>query len=122
MKNALYGLIAVAAFPSTAFAQDLPLGTWARGDGNARVRIEKCGAAICAINTWIKDTSGGENVGDRLVMSVTPAGAKKLDGTAFDPQRNKNYKISISFGDSAMTTRGCILGVLCKSTSWSRLN
>ena len=50
-------------FLPPAFAQDLPLGTWARGDGNARVRIEKCGAAICAINTWIKDTSGGENVG-----------------------------------------------------------
>lgn len=102
-------------------AHALPLGQWQRGDGNARVRIEPCGANLCAINTWIKDVSGGENVGDRLVMSVKPAGEGKLAGSAFDPQRDRNYKIDISFSDRAMTTRGCVLGLLCKSVSWSKL-
>ncbi|CAN1563990.1 Domain of unknown function DUF2147 [Rhabdaerophilaceae bacterium] len=98
-----------------------PIGLWARGDGNARVRIEPCGSALCAINTWIKDTSQGENVGDKLVMTVAPAEGGRLDGTAFDPKRDRSYGISIRFSKDRMSTRGCILGVLCKTVNWTRI-
>ncbi len=36
-------------------------GNWARGDGNARVRIAGCGKDICATNTWIKPEHPKEN-------------------------------------------------------------
>ncbi|OYU48721.1 MAG: hypothetical protein CFE31_09780 [Rhizobiales bacterium PAR1] len=104
-----------------ALADVYPSGNWQRGDGNAQVRIEPCGAAICAINTRIRDTSGGEEVGHRLVMTLKPTAPGKLTGSAFDPQRDKTYAIDIVFNEKTMTTRGCILRVLCKSVSWSRL-
>jgi uncharacterized protein (DUF2147 family) len=109
----------MSAPSSQAAAQDIS-GAWARGDGNARVRIAPCGDAICAVNTWVRDESSGEHVGDRLVMRVSGEGPT-MSGTAYDPQRKLNYNLEITLGAQSMTTRGCVLaGVICKSISWSR--
>jgi uncharacterized protein (DUF2147 family) len=98
-----------------------PRGVWMRGDGNARVRIEPCGSNICATNIWIKDTSGGEAVGDKLVMAVSPKSADTLAGKAFDPKRNLTYAIELKVTSAGLVTRGCIVGgLLCKAVNWSR--
>lgn len=98
------------------------LGNWSRGDGNARVRIAPCGGALCAINTWIRDPSSGEHVGDRLVMKVS-GGGSSMSGTAYDPQRKLNYNLEINYGPETMQTRGCVLaGIVCKSISWTRVS
>ncbi len=77
----------------------------------------------CAINTWIRPGVADEKAGDRLVMSVRPETPSKWAGTAFDPQRDKSYRISINVGGDSMTTRGCILGgLLCKSIGWRKLS
>ena len=112
---------ALLAFAGAARAEAPPLGVWARGDGNADVRIERCGAALCAVNVAIRDTSGGEAVGHRLVMRVKPNGSGRLSGTADDPQRGRSYDVDIRYSADRMTTRGCILSVLCKSVSWTRI-
>jgi uncharacterized protein (DUF2147 family) len=98
------------------------LGDWARGDGNARVRIAPCGGALCAINTWIRDVESGEHVGDRLVMKVSGSGSS-MSGTAYDPQRKLSYSLQINYAGESMQTRGCVLaGIICKSISWSRVS
>lgn len=120
MKRSLLTLATLTlALPATA--TELPLGLWARGDGNARVRIAPCGAALCATNTYIRNTSGGEAVGDKLVMRVKPAGPRKLAGNAFDPKRDNTYAITITFDDTRMSTRGCLLAVLCQTVTWQKL-
>src|SRR5208337_4426572 len=94
-------------------------GAWARGDGVARVQIAACGGAICAVNTWIKPGVTNEKIGDKLVMKVEPTSAAALSGTAFDPQRNLNYRMKISLSGNRMTTRGCVLaGMLCRNMGW----
>lgn len=113
------GLIAVG---SPALAESLQ-GEWARGDGKAKVRIEPCGSDVCAINTWIKPGTTKEKTGDRLVMSIRPEQGGGWAGTAFDPQRNMTYRLTISVTQDRMTTRGCIVaGLICRAVSWSRLN
>ncbi len=123
MANRFCLQICIAALValSSASASAAPLGHWARGDGNAKVRIEPCGPSLCAINTWIRDRSKGENVGDKLVMSVKPAGNGRLEGTAFDPQRDRSYGISITYSNDHMSTQGCLLKVLCKTVTWTRI-
>jgi len=120
---------AIAAFaglapaPGFAAAEPSPFGLWARGDGKARVRIERCGADVCAVNTWIREGTRGEKVGDRLVMTVAPAGGGRWTGTAFDPQRDLGYRLTMTVGATSMTTRGCIVaGLLCKDMGWTRLS
>lgn len=106
---------------SAAASQDIT-GVWLRGDGNARVSVARCGQAYCATNVWIRDPSGGEKVGDVLVMNVKPKDNAVLTGSAYDPQRKLNLSASVSVTGDQMTTRGCVLaGMLCKSMNWTRV-
>jgi len=98
-------------------------GLWQRGDGNARVAIGPCGRDLCATNVWIKDASGGEAVGDRLVMSVAPVDGDTLSGKAYDSKRDMTFRISIKVAATRLVTRGCVVGgLLCKSMSWARVS
>jgi len=107
-----------------AFAQTAdPSGTWMRDDGNARVRIAPCGDKICATNEWIGDTSKGEAVGDRLVMSLKPKDASTLEGTAFDEKRDRSYSMTLKVKPNGLVTRGCVLGgLVCRNVSWAPAN
>lgn len=116
-------LIIFVSFPGSAFAASAPdpSGIWNRGDGNAKVRIAPCGSNICATNVWIKDTSGGEAVGDKLVMTLKPKSADTLAGKAFDAKRSLTYAIQLKVAGKSLVTRGCVVGgLVCKSVNWSR--
>ncbi|MDH7790583.1 DUF2147 domain-containing protein [Ochrobactrum sp. AN78] len=122
MKWMLTITMMILLFPVSAQATDIS-GNWARGDGKARVRIAKCGKDICATNTWIKPGTAKEKTGDRLVMSINQTADGQYSGTAFDPQRNLTYKISVKVDGDKMTTNGCVLaGLLCRNVGWSRIN
>ena len=98
-------------------------GNWARSDGNAKVKIAKCGANICATNTWIKPGTKSEKAGDVLVMKIKATSDGNYEGSAFDPQRDMNYGLTVKVSDSKMTTKGCVLGgLLCKGVGWTRIN
>ncbi len=117
---ALSLLILTSPALATPALADLTSGVWSRGDGNARVKISPCGAALCAINVWIK-TPGSENVGDRLVMNVKETAPGKYAGTAYDPKRNLRFSTTITVNGNRMTTSGCVLGgIICKSQQWAR--
>lgn len=120
LKTALatLALTLAPALPALANAAD-PSGVWLRDDGNARVRIAPCGSDICATNLWIKDTSGGEEVGDRLVLTLEPAGADTLKGEAFDPKRNRRFAMTLTVKPDGLSTRGCIAAVICKTVTWT---
>lgn len=106
-----------AASPARA---DITSGLWLRGDGAAQVRIAPCGAALCAINVWIRDP-GDEAVGDRLILNVKPTAPGVLEGAAFDPKRNLRFSSKITYSATRMTTSGCVLGgLICKSVDWTR--
>ncbi|MBS4084825.1 MAG: DUF2147 domain-containing protein [Rhizobiales bacterium] len=109
------------ASQNAAAAQDI-MGTWSRGDGNARVSVVRCGQSYCATNIWIRDGTAGEKVGDVLVMNVKPQSGAVLAGSAYDPQRKLNLSATVSISGDRMTTRGCVLaGMLCKSMNWTRV-
>ncbi|MBW6424148.1 DUF2147 domain-containing protein [Rhizobium sp. XQZ8] len=98
-------------------------GEWARGDGNAKVRVAPCGSDVCATNTWIKPGTPKEKVGDKLVMTIKPTSNDGYSGTAFDPQRDLTYKMTVTISGDKMTTRGCVLaGIICKGVDWTRIN
>lgn len=97
-------------------------GNWARSDGKARVRIAKCGADLCATNTWIKPGTPSEKAGDVLVMKVKADADGNYSGSAFDPQRDMSYRITLTVTENKMTSKGCVLGgLLCKGVGWTRI-
>jgi uncharacterized protein (DUF2147 family) len=112
-----FTLTCFAAVPAQASDPD---GIWARDDGNARVKIAPCGAKLCATNLWIKDTSKGEEVGDRLIMSLERKSDTELSGTAFDPKRDRTYSMTLIIEKNGLITRGCIIGgLLCRDVNWA---
>lgn len=116
---ALCGL-SIVGCAALAAQERSPNGVWLRDDGNARVRIASCGSNLCATNLWIKDTSKGEEVGDKLVMSLDRQSDSVLSGTAFDPKRNRTYDIVVTMSGNTLKTRGCVLaGLLCRDVNWS---
>lgn len=121
MKTLLIALMIAGSLVAPAQA-DSPMGQWARGDGNAKVRIAKCGANICATNIWIKPGTPSEKAGDVLVMTVKPVSDSQYAGSAYDPQRKMSYKITLILTGNSMTTKGCLLGgLLCKGVSWKKI-
>lgn len=123
----LLATTAISVLVSTASGASLatepaPMGVWMRGDGNAKVRMASCGSDICATNLWIKDTSSGEEVGDKLILKVKQEDSTLLVGTAYDPKRSLTYSMEMKVMSNRMTTRGCIIGgLICKEVSWSRV-
>jgi uncharacterized protein (DUF2147 family) len=112
-------VVFVAVKPAAASETGIE-GKWKRDDGNAIVRIAACGAKVCATNLWIRDTSGGEEVGDRLVLSLQSNSGGTFSGTAYDPKRKLSYSIVVTKRKSGLVTRGCFLtGLLCKDVSWT---
>lgn len=97
-------------------------GNWARGDGKTRVKIARCGADLCATNIWIKPGTPSEKAGDVLVMKVEKVSDNKYSGSAFDPQRDMSYRITLDVSGDSMRSKGCVLGgLLCKGVGWTRI-
>ncbi len=113
----------VLLLPTAAMAaQGDILGTWARGDGAARVSMAPCGDSICATNIWIKDpVKQKEKVGDRLVFKIKQKDDSWV-GSAYDPQRKLNLTATLKAAGDHMVTKGCVFGgIICRSTQWTRL-
>jgi uncharacterized protein (DUF2147 family) len=97
-------------------------GSWSRIDGETRINITPCGERLCAVNTWVKDPSKGERVGDQIVMNVQPREPATLTGEAHDVRRGLTYSLQISVGQDAMRTKGCLVsGLVCRTLSWVRV-
>ena len=123
MRAAAFSVLYLIGCTALAAQERSPDGVWLRDDGNARVRIAPCGSKICATNLWIKDARKGEEVGDRLVMSLDRMSETKLAGTAYDPKRDRSYALTVIVGHNSLITRGCILrGLLCRNVNWEQVN
>ena len=63
-----------------------------------------------------------EKAGDVLVMKVRQVSGNRYSGSAFDPQRDMSYNITLDVSGDTMTSKGCVLGgLLCKGVGWTRI-
>ncbi|MGL5446287.1 MAG: DUF2147 domain-containing protein [Rhabdaerophilum sp.] len=113
----------LAALSTPASAQDVT-GTWLRENGESRVRIAKCGDAICGTVVWLKNPAESKSkVGQRVFFDMVPNGANAWTGKAFNPEDGKTYSGKMSISGNALTTAGCVAGgLICRSVSWARAN
>ena len=98
------------------------LGAWTRGDGGARIKVERCAHGFCAVSTWTRPGADDEKPGDRLEMTLTRSEPAVWTGDAWDPQHNRSYSLRIEVSARAMVSHGCAMsGLVCKDVSWTRL-
>jgi uncharacterized protein (DUF2147 family) len=133
-------LALAAAMP--ALAADPPIGVWLTKDGEAKVAIARCGAALCgaivALKTPIDPDTGRPQtdvnnpnaalagrplIGVQIIIDMTPgATADKWDGQVYNAEDGKTYSGSLTVtGPNTLDLQGCVLGGLfCKSQTWTR--
>lgn len=123
-----------------AFAAD-PLGTWYTEGNDSEVRISKCGDALCGALVWLKvpnDPATGKPKTDKenmdeakrkrpllgvaIVRGLKPSGtADQWKGEVYNPKDGNTYTGYFTVtGPSTAELKGCAMGFICKSQTWTR--
>jgi uncharacterized protein (DUF2147 family) len=124
-----------------AFAADA-IGTWYTGDKESQVRIINCGGALCGNLIWLKepnDAATGRPKTDKnnadaskqnrpllgvpIVLGMKPSGPGQWSGDVYNASDGKTYSGSFTLtGPNTADLKGCVLSILCKSQTWTRVN
>ena len=112
--------MAACAIATSAAAQDAA-GTWLRDNGSSKVRIGKCGEALCGHIVWLRNSAHRNRQGERVLYDMKPSGPGEWQGSAFNPEDGKTYTGKMVLSGDNLTTSGCVLGgLICKTMRWSR--
>src|SRR5215212_4706303 len=98
------GLMTLAMTSSPTWAGD-PTGMWLSQDGDVKMKVARCGDAICSTIAWLKNPNDEK-------------GKPKVDNA----EDGKTY--SGSFALSAANKadlKGCV-AIICKTKTWTRTN
>jgi len=116
-------------------------GTWLSADGGTKVKVSECGAKkLCGSVVWLNepiDPSTGKPKTDKrnadpakrarpligvpVVSGMEPSGDKKWSGQIYNADDGKTYDAHVTLvSDNAMKVQGCVLGILCKTQTWTR--
>jgi uncharacterized protein (DUF2147 family) len=113
LRKTILAAAAVFAFSlSAAWAVEPIEGNWKTQSGETAA-ITNCGGAYCV--TLKTGKHSGKQIG-----KMTGTG-DKYKGSITDPANDKTYSGSASISGSSMRMRGCVLGVLCKSQTWTKM-
>jgi len=129
MRKTLGALLVVSAlsagqalFVEQALASD-PSGIWVRDNGEAKIKVGKCGRALCGKVIWVEDPKRQGDIGKLVLYEMVENGTNAWSGKAFNPLENKTYMGKMTLSGPSLTTSGCIMGgMMCKDMSWRRSN
>jgi uncharacterized protein (DUF2147 family) len=130
-------LLGVAS--TNAQAGGEPSGIWLTQAGDAKVRVSKCGGAICGAVVWLRDpinpATGKPEVDDKnpnpvlakrpmiglpLFSGMQPSGPDKWSGQIYNADDGNSYASNISvLGPDTLKVEGCV-GALCGGETWTR--
>jgi uncharacterized protein (DUF2147 family) len=110
------------------------VGTWERENGDARIRVGRCGEVLCGTLTWTARPRIDENnpdpalrrrslVGVNVFFDMKPGADGRWEGQAYNPEDGRNYSASMVVAGGTLSTEGCVLGgLICRSVSWKRID
>jgi uncharacterized protein (DUF2147 family) len=107
-------------FAEPALARD-PSGVWVRDNGEAKIKVGKCGSAFCGRVIWVKDPKRQGDINKLVLSEMIENGPNSWSGKAFNPLEDKTYIGKMTLSGTSLTTSGCIMGgMMCKDMSWRR--
>jgi uncharacterized protein (DUF2147 family) len=116
-----------------------PTGTWLTQQGDAHIRVTKCGAAMCGTITWLKDAVDSETgqppvdgknpnpalrnrkvIGIRI-FAMPPDGSGGYAGPIYNTDDGQTYQAKLTLRSAEqLEVQGCA-GPLCGSEMWSKI-
>lgn len=97
---------------TSAFAAEPIVGNWKTASGETAA-IASCGGAYCV--TLKTGKHAGKKIGK---MSGS---GDSYSGEITDPKDDKTYSGSASISGNSLKMKGCVLMILCKSQTWTRM-
>ncbi|CDZ52900.1 DUF2147 domain-containing protein [Neorhizobium galegae] len=106
-------LVSVLVLAATGARTAEPIeGNWKTASGETAV-IGKCGTAYCVT------LKTGKHSGKQIGKLSGKDG--EYSGEITDPAEDKTYSGSGSVSGNSLKMKGCVLAILCKSQTWTRL-
>jgi uncharacterized protein (DUF2147 family) len=104
--------LAALGIAGTSLAAEAIEGNWKTASGET-AEIGKCGGAFCVT------LKTGKHAG-RQIGKLSPKGGD-YTGEITDPEADKTYSGSGSVSGNSLKMKGCVMKILCKSQTWTRL-
>ena len=115
-------------------------GTWLTQAGDARVRVSHCGAGLCGVVVWLRDSidpaTGKPQVDDKnpnpalkrrpmiglpLFIGMHSSGANRWSGQIYNADDGSTYVSNVSLaGPDTLKVEGC-MGAFCGGENWTRV-
>ena len=137
MTGMAAGLLALALASGVASAQTAEdaFGVWLNPENKSNVEFYKCGEGLCGKITKVADgqTTDDKNpdaakrnrpiVGLVIMENAKKTGANKWQGTLYNRADGKSYSGTVTIkSKNALDLSGCVAAVLCRTTTWTRVN
>jgi uncharacterized protein (DUF2147 family) len=124
-------------FIATAASAEELIGTWLTQQGDARIRVAKCGGALCGTVVWLRDAVDATGKAPTDVKNPNPSlrtrkvlgirifemqqdATSSWTGGIYNADDGQTYRGRLApRGDSELEVQGCS-GNLCGSEVWTR--
>ncbi len=119
---------ALVALPMAAQAGD-PTGLWQTApndDGKfLQVQVHACtsnAAEICGTITGAGGGATAENNGKPIIWGMRARGDDYWNrGNVWAPDTDKTYRANITLSGNTLVVQGCVAGLFCRSSNWTRV-
>ncbi|MBC9877936.1 DUF2147 domain-containing protein [Bradyrhizobium sp. INPA01-394B] len=140
VRHVLAALLSISPLgdAKAATASD-PAGVWLTQSGDAKVKVSRCGSALCGRVVWLKEPidkktgkpqlddhnsdpalRGRKIIGISLFIDMQAAGANKWSGRIYNADDGKTYVSTVTLLPSGhLSVQGC-MGTLCAGEDWTR--
>ena len=130
------GLLACAFAGTAALAQQAEeaFGVWLNPENGSNIELYKCGGGLCAKITKITD---GQKTDDKnpdpakrnqpitglvIMENAQKNRADRWAGTLYNRENGKSYSGTVTVKTrDALELSGCVMAVLCRTVTWTRV-
>ena len=140
VRHVLAALLSISPLgDAQAAAVSDPGGVWLTQSGDAKIKVSRCGTALCGRVVWLKDPidkktgkpqlddhnsdpalRGRKIIGISLFIEMQAAGANKWSGRIYNADDGKTYASTVTLLPSGnLNVQGCV-GALCAGEDWTR--
>ena len=115
------GLAMLVGFGDAASAAE-PYGLWVRPSTGTQVRFYDCGGKLCGKIVAVTQEARKKELGIVIMHRAAKTGDNKWEGDLLDAETGKIYSgVATLEGRARSTLKGCVMGILCKGETWTRV-
>ena len=130
-------LLAMWAASGVALAQTAEdaFGVWLNPENQSNVEFYRCGEGLCAKITKVSDAQKTDDknpdaakrnrpiVGLVIMEGAKRSGANTWSGTLYNRADGKSYSGTVTVkAKNTLDLSGCVALVVCRTTTWTRVN